>query len=233
MSFTFLYISILTWRGRWKTHPTSTLPPHPCHPLIPRNTSQYRLFCHQLEHGDGDGAYTSQPYHPPPPKPHTLHTSHHYTPLLPPPRYPRTCHNTGYFTCQSLGTWRGSMDTHPYHPPPPKPHTLHKLHHSTPPLPPHIFKNTSQYRLFCHQLEHGDGDGDGAYTPTPTTHHHPNPYHTTTYRKGEFHPIFSTCHILTRRGNTLQYKLFCHQLEHGDGDGAYTPIPTTHHHPNS
>ena len=23
------------------------------------------------------------------------------------------------------------------------------------------------------------------------------------------------------------------QLEHGDGDGAYTPTPTTHHHPNS
>ena len=46
MSFTFLCISILTWRGRWRwrTHPTPTPPHHPYHPHIPKNTSQCNLF---------------------------------------------------------------------------------------------------------------------------------------------------------------------------------------------
>ena len=47
--------------------------------------------------------------------------------------------------------------------------------------------------------------------------------------QGPHHPTPTTPH--TQEDLTIQVILS--QLEHGDGDGAYTPTPTTHHHPNS
>ena len=63
--FHLFCISIPTWRGRWRTHPTPTLPPHPYHPHTQEHFTIQFILC-QLEHGDGDGAYTPNPTTPPP-----------------------------------------------------------------------------------------------------------------------------------------------------------------------
>ena len=132
----------------------------------------------------------------------------------------------------------------------------------TPNTQQHRKRWVSPFYAFQYQHGEGDGEHNPHTTTTPLPphlEHFTNIISFTTQclthnymRKGEFHIFLHFNTNMEREMENTPYKhpttmplppphtqehitiqVILSQLEHGDGDGAYTPTPTTHHHPNS